>query len=150
MENSKIAYICGPLTDLPGQYQSGTKDFYSKIADVCEKITGLRGFVPHEHYDPIKFAHFTPEEVDNAERDQVCNKTSVLIAVYIAPSWGGGIEVEMARQNNVPVVVLCPKGKNVSRLLLGNKSVVGVVYYENEQQALDLVKDAVIKTLQLA
>jgi len=150
MRKGKRAYICGPLTELPVQDQLAVKNFYSRIADACEETTGLRAFVPHEHYDPVRSPHFTPQEVDGAERDQVCNKTSVLIVVAIAPSWGGGIGVEMARANGVPVIILRPKGKKLSRLLLGNKGVVMVIDYDNETQAFNLLKDAVSKVLQPA
>ena len=135
------AYICGPLTDLPFENQANIKAFYSRLADVCGDVMHVRAFAPHEHYDPIKFAHYTPEEVDAAEREQVCSKTSILIAVYVAPSWGSGIEVEMARQSGVPVVILCPKGKKVSRLLRGNRAVVEVVEYDSENEAIKKLED---------
>ena len=138
----KVAYICGPLTDLSAEERSEIRNFYDKIADVCEEATGLRAFAPHENYDSPENQTFSPQDIDDAERNQVCNKTSILIAVYIAPSWGGGIEVEMARQSGVPIIILCPKGKKITRLLLGNRNVVKVIYYENEAQALDSVKDA--------
>jgi hypothetical protein len=128
------------LTDLPPEDRDGIKGFYSKVGDVCGLVLSHRAFVPHEHYDPIKFAHFTPKQVDRAERDQVCNKTSLVIAVYAAPSWGSGIEIEMAYRSGVPVIILCPEGKKVSRLLLGNPAVRQVFYYHSETQALEIVE----------
>mgnify|MGYP001600443790 CR=1 FL=1 len=126
-ENEKSAYICGPLTELPAERKLWAKRFYAKLADVCKETTGKRAFVPHEHYDPQIHAKFTPQEVDCAERKQVCEKTSVLIVVAIAPSWGGGIEVEMAHRSGVPIIIICERGKimlkKISRLLLGNPSV---------------------------
>ncbi|MBI1866182.1 MAG: hypothetical protein HY005_00355 [Candidatus Staskawiczbacteria bacterium] len=119
----KTAYVCGPLTELSPETAQEAKSFYERIGDVCQEITGIRAFVPHEHYDPLKHPDFTPQQVDEAERDQVCNKTSVLIVAPIAPSWGGGIEVEMARQSGVPVVIICEKGRKISRLLKGNPAV---------------------------
>jgi len=145
MDNGKTAYICGPLTDLLVCEQKTIKGFYARIADACKRATGLRAFVPHEHCDPIKSAHLTPEQVDRIEREQVCKKTSILIAVVVAPSWGSGIEVEMARQSNVPVIVVAPEEKKVSRLLLGNKSVVKVIYYKDMVQAIGLIENAVCK-----
>ena len=111
MPNS--AYICGPLTELPISQQVAVKGFYSRIADAIGRSFGIRAFVPHEHFDPIKHADFLDREVDKAERDQVCNKTSVLVVVAIAPSWGGGIEVEMANHSEVPVILIFPHGKKV-------------------------------------
>ena len=135
------AYICGPLTDLSVESQLSIKVFYSRLADACGVVMKIRAFAPHEHYDPVKFAHYTAEEVDAAERDQVCNKTSIVVAMYVGPSWGSGIEVEMARQSGVPVVILCPQGKKISRLLRGNPAVVEVIEYHNEEDALRKLKD---------
>ncbi len=137
MSNEKIAYICGPLTEIPENQRPAVKKFYEEIADVVEKVTEKRAFVPHEHYDPIKHAHFSPPEVDTAERRQVCMQTSMLIVVAIAPSWGGGIEVEMAHGSGVPAILLYEKGKRLSRLLRGNPAIKKMIEYENEKDALE-------------
>ena len=141
---NKIPYVCGPLTELSSSEQQSVKKFYEHIADVCEKVIGVRAFVPHEHYDPIKHAAFTPRDVDKAERNQVCNLTSLLVVAAIAPSWGGGIEVEMANQNNIPVIILCEKEKlenrKISRLLRGNPAIKDILIYTTEDEALKKVE----------
>lgn len=81
------------------------------MADVVEDVTGVRAFVPHEHFDPIRHTKFTPREVDEVERERVCKRTSILVVAAIAPSWGGGIEVEMANRSGVPVLILCERDK---------------------------------------
>lgn len=141
MENDKIPYICGPLTELSVGQQESAKSFYERIADLCEKQIGERAFVPHEHFDPVKHANFLPKDVDKAERKQVCERTSLLIVVAIAPSWGGGIEVEMAYRSNVPVLILCEKDKKISRLLRGNPAVAGIIYYDSSTDALRTLKE---------
>jgi hypothetical protein len=136
----KSTYICGPLTELPMEQQERVKVFYTTIADVVGEITGVRAFVPHEHYDPIKNANYTSQEIDKAERAQVCQKTSLLLVVAIEPSWGGGIEVEMANKSGVPAVILCERAKlearKISRLLRGNPAVVEVIPYDSEEDAI--------------
>jgi 2'-deoxynucleoside 5'-phosphate N-hydrolase len=138
---TKVPYVCGPLTELSSSEQETVKLFYQQIADVCEKTIGVRAFVPHEHYDPIKHAEYTPQDVYNAEKHQVCDLTSLLIVVAFAPSWGGGIEVEIANQNKVPVIILCEKEKlenrKVSRCLRGNPAVIDILTYTTEQEALE-------------
>lgn len=137
---SKAAYVCGPLTELPAERQESVKRFYERIADLCGRTLGVRAFVPHEHFDPIKNAAATPHEVDEAERRQVCENSSCLIVVALAPSWGGGIEVEMAHRSGVPVILLCEREKlenrKISRLLRGNPGVVHVISYDGERGAL--------------
>jgi hypothetical protein len=135
----KVAYICGPLTELSCNEQKQIKRLYSRLADVCELISGARAFVPHEHFDPIKHSQYTPAEVDSAERYQIHEHTCILIVVAIAPSWGGGIEVEMANQKSIPVVILRPSGKQVSRLLLGNPTVIYEFSYKSEDHAVELL-----------
>ncbi|SRR3990167_10940707 len=132
----KVAYVCGPLTELSAELAQVAKTFYERIGDACQEITGVRAFVPHEHFDPLKHPNFTPREVDEAERNQVCKKTSVLIVAPIAPSWGGGIEVEMANQSNVPVIIICKKDKRISRLLKGNPAVKLIIEYSTQDQAI--------------
>lgn len=67
----KRPYICGPLTELPVELQEPIKFIYSRLGDLCEKVLGVRGYVPHEHYDPVHSPSFTPAEVNLAERPQV-------------------------------------------------------------------------------
>ena len=45
------------------------------------------------------------------------------------PSFGVGIEVELAREHAVPVVLVVERERSVSRLLLGNPAVVDVVRF---------------------
>lgn len=153
ISNGKCVYVCGPLTDLPPEQQIAVKRFYQRIADLCYAIFGERAFVPHEHYDPVKHARFTPRQVDAAERRQVGERTSCLVAVPVAPSWGGGIEVEIAHHEEVPVVLLCEAAKlaarKISRLLRGNPAVIAEISYATEEDALRQLKP-VLADLKLA
>jgi len=146
-DDEKVPYICGPLTELSLEMREWVKPFYSQIADACGKIIGKRPFVPHEHYDPVEYPDFTPKEIDKAERKQICEKTSILIVVAVAPSWGGGIEAEMANRSNVPIVILHHIDKIVSRLLLGNPSVVARIAYSSHKDALSMLKSEIAKQL---
>lgn len=143
--HNPIAYICGPLTELPKKMQDWARRFYESIADVCEEVSGDRAFVPHEHYCPIMAPNFSPAQIDLAERRQVCQSTTVLIVIAIAPSWGGGIEVEMANKAGVPAIILHPKGKKVSRLLRGNPAIVDIIEYKDEEDALSQLKKILSK-----
>jgi hypothetical protein len=143
-ENSKCAYICSALTELPADVQEPFKFVLSKTADVCAEVLGVRGFAPHEHNDPVHVPDKTPMQVDAQERPQVGQKTSVLIVFTNAPSWGGGIEVEIAHQNNVPVVLLRQMingtPRKVSRLLLGNPAVREIVDYTTYVELFDKLR----------
>lgn len=140
---TKTAYICGPLTELPLDIQPLVKALYSALGDLCQQLLGTRAFVPHEHCDPIVHASLEPPEVDAIERPQVCERTSVLIVVAIDPSWGGGIEVEMANRSGVPALLLIPAGKRVSRLLRGNPAIVRTAEFSNYADALVQLKSMI-------
>jgi len=137
---SKAPYICGALTELPVEEKEPVKAFYSQLADICQDVLGRRAFVPHECYDPAKFAEVEDVVVYDAESSQVKNRTSLLVVVYIYPSWGGGGEIELAGDFGVPVLFLCPAGKRISRYPSGStkrKNVFqGVIVYENPNDAL--------------
>src|SRR5207245_11201256 len=54
---------------------------------------------------------------------------AVVIAYAGIPSFGVGIEVDLAREHAVPVIVVAERDRPVSRLLLGNPAVVEVVKF---------------------
>jgi hypothetical protein len=137
----KLIYVCAPLTELPKKIQKSIKDFYTRVGHIAGGVTGIAGFVPHEHCDPIKHAKLTPKQVDKIERKRVAKFTSCLVVFPFAPSWGGGIEVEIARANKVPILVFAHVKKRLSRLLLGNPGIKKgmVIRYKNRKDAGRLV-----------
>ncbi|MAF25426.1 hypothetical protein CL634_07620 [bacterium] len=144
-------YVCSALTELSEKEKTIFKRFLSQIGDVCEELTGVRAFVPHEHFDPDIHPHFTPTQVDEAERNQVCCNTSLLIVVAYAPSWGGGIEVEMANNHGVPGILIGAQEKFearlVSRLLRGNPAIKEEVPYETFDHAIELLRGVIPRYL---
>jgi len=137
--NEKIPYICGPIRELDEQSRKEVFNFYEKIAEMCKDTLNVMPFVPHLHFNPNN--DFSPQEIDKVERDRVCNKTSVLIVVAVAPSWGGGIEIEMSYRSNVPVIILRPNGKDLSRLMRGNPAIKSIIDYNNQEDAINKLKD---------
>ncbi|MFH1656285.1 MAG: hypothetical protein ABH956_00740 [Candidatus Nealsonbacteria bacterium] len=138
MSGQKSAYICGPLTGLGWRQRKKAKRFYEDIAFFIDEITGIRSFVPHKFFDPLKNTTATSQEIDTAEREQIVIRTSVLIVItHFGPSWGGGIEVEMANRSRVPVIVICSRDQNVSRLLLGNPAVQYIIPCSNKISDFD-------------
>lgn len=140
-------YICYALTELSPKFREQAKAFYVRAGDTCAEIYGSeqRGFVPHEHYDPQKHKDFTPAQVDAAERRQVTQNTSLVIVIALEPSWGGGIEVEMARSAGVPIILICEKAKLearlISRLLRGNPAVQEVIEFEDFDDAIQQLEE---------
>ncbi|MDF1497197.1 MAG: hypothetical protein P1P90_04000 [Patescibacteria group bacterium] len=134
--SQKAPYICGALTELDPKHRDEVKEFYVRLGDACRVAIGVRGFVPHEHYDPIKNASAKNTVVYSAERRIVTEETSVLIVYAIEPSWGAGIEVGWANEHHVPILVLVPEDKKVSRLLTGGPMVSAVISVRDYDHAV--------------
>ena len=121
------AYISGALTALEDAPR--TKLFYEVLAEIAE-TAGLRPYLPHRVTDPVAAAHLDARAVYEIDRSHVASAT-VLIAYAGIPSFGVGIEVELAREHDVPVIIVAERERPISRLLLGNPAVADVVKFAN-------------------
>jgi len=119
------AYISGALTALDDAPR--TKLFYDVLAEIAE-AAGLRAYLPHRVNDPVAASHLDPRAVYEIDRAHVTG-AAVVIAYAGIPSFGVGIEVEVAREHGVPVVIVAERDRPISRLLLGNPAVVEVVKF---------------------
>ena len=123
--SSGEAYISGALTALEDAPR--TKLFYEVLAEIAG-AAGLRPYLPHRVTDPVASAHLDPRAVYEIDRAHVTS-AAVLIAYAGIPSFGVGIEVELAREHSVPVIIVAERDRPISRLLLGNPAVVEVVKF---------------------
>src|SRR5918992_5475311 len=88
------AYISGALTaqdDAPRM-----KLFYEVLAEIVE-AAGLRAYLPHRVTDPVDAAELDPRAVYEIDRAHVTG-AAVVVAYAGVPSFGVGIEVELARE----------------------------------------------------
>src|SRR5438309_9742744 len=92
------AYISGALTALEDAPR--TKLFYEVLAEIAEGAR-LRAYLPHRVTDPVAAASLDPRAVYEIDRGHVTSAV-VLIAYAGIPSFGVGIEVELARAPAVP------------------------------------------------
>jgi hypothetical protein len=133
------AYISGALTALEDAPR--TKLFYEVIAEIAEGA-GLRAYLPHRVTDPVAAANIEPRTVYEIDRAHV-TAARVVIAYAGIPSFGVGIEVELAREQRVPVIVVAERDRPVSRLLLGNPAVIEMVRFAD----LDGLRRALVAAL---
>jgi hypothetical protein len=119
------AYVSGALTAL--EEGARMRLFYELLAEVVESA-GLRAYLPHRVSDPVGAAHLEPRAVYDIDRAHVTS-ARVVVAYAGIPSFGVGIEVELAREHSVPVILVVERERTVSRLLLGNPAVVEVVRF---------------------
>src|SRR5512132_4160171 len=119
------AYISGALTAL--EDGARTRLFYELLAEVAG-TAGLRAYLPHRVTDPVAASHLDPRAVYDIDRAHVTG-SRVVVAYAGIPSFGVGIEVELAREHGIPVILVVERDRTVSRLLLGNPAVVEVVRF---------------------
>lgn len=168
----KTAYICGALTDIqlssaeltkainiPGnifvlkesiahhqrEKTKTVKRWHDELAQAWQRSTGVPAFVPYHHYDPIQNAAASPQEVYAFEREQIVERTSVLVVAGDDPSWGGGIEVGWADCHHIPIILL--RSKPVSRLLRGSPMIREEVLYETREEAIKLFEQALARLI---
>ncbi len=118
-------YVSGALTAVPDG--APIRLFYELLGEIVSGA-GLRPYLPHRTTDPITAAHLDPRTVYDIDRAHVV-AAAVLIGYAGLPSFGVGIEVELAREHGVPVVIVVERDRPVSRILLGNPAVVEVVRF---------------------
>jgi hypothetical protein len=119
------AYVSGALTAL--EDGARMRLFYELLAEVVESV-GLRAYLPQRVSDPVAAAHLEARAVYDIDRGHV-TAARVVVAYAGIPSFGVGIEVELAREHAVPVILVVERERTVSRLLLGNPAVVDVVRF---------------------
>jgi len=119
------AYVSGALTALDDGARM--RLFYELLAEVVESA-GLRAYLPHRVSDPVSAPQLEPRAVYEIDRAHVTS-ARVVVAYAGIPSFGVGIEVELAREHAIPVVLVVERDRTVSRLLLGNPAVVEVVRF---------------------
>jgi hypothetical protein len=118
-------YVSGALTAL--EDGARMRLFYELLAEVVESV-GLRAYLPQRVSGPVAAARLEPRAVYDIDRAHV-TAARVVVAYAGIPSFGVGIEVELAREHAVPVVLVVERDRTVSRLLLGNPAVVDVVRF---------------------
>jgi nucleoside 2-deoxyribosyltransferase len=126
------AYVSGALTG--GDEITLLKHFYERIAETCKSV-GIEAYVPHLVSDPIGNPNMTPEEVYDLDRRQVLD-SNLLVAYVGYPSLGVGQEIEIARENNIPVVMLMENDRRISRMARGNPAVVAEIHFADHDDAL--------------
>src|SRR3981081_1004058 len=110
------AYVSGALTAL----EEGARcRLFSELRGEVGESAGLRAYLPHRVSDPASAAHLEARAVYEIDRAHVTS-ARVVVAYAGIPSFGVGIEVELAREHSVPVVLVVERERTVSRLLLGN------------------------------
>ncbi len=140
MSKIKKAYIGGALTHADEKQ----KILYKKISKLCENM-GIEAYVPHVWgTDPVKHPDVSPEDVWHINKRQV-SSANIMIAFVGKPSLGVGAELEIARINNVKIIIWWFEGEKVSRMTLGNPGVIKKIEAEDEKDLFNRLEQTLEK-----
>jgi nucleoside 2-deoxyribosyltransferase len=138
-------YIAGALTNVRNQ---NIKKFYENIGATLEKM-GHVCHVPHFHFDPIKYKEITPKDVYQGDY-QMISQSDLVIAYVGQSSLGVGIEIEIAKNKKIDVILIYEKGKNVSRMARGNPAIKEEIIYTTEAGAIQKLEKLIKHISKLA
>jgi hypothetical protein len=124
------------------------RELYKGIGHLCRR-KGLNPYVPHLHTDPQLHRDIHPTHVYEVDHQKVLD--ACLVIAYVGQASGGvGMEMEMARANSIPIIVLYEADvpvTNISRMYRGNRAVKAVVRFTDMGDALaklELAMDEVL------
>jgi nucleoside 2-deoxyribosyltransferase len=128
----KRIYISGALTGI--EKPAEIKAFYEAIGSLCQEI-GFQAYVPHLTTDPTNNPDVSARQVFETDKLQV--STSDLVIAYLGlPSFGVGMELAYAEINNIPLILLYERGKNISRFPRGIPTVISEIQFSSYEDAL--------------
>src|SRR5712691_3795395 len=113
-------YISGALT-APAD-GARARVFYELLAEIVADC-GLTPYLPHRNTDPVAAPALDPQSVYAIDRARV-SRSALVVAYAGTPSFGVGIEVEIAREHGIPVILVAERDRVISRILVGSPAVV--------------------------
>ena len=131
-------FFAGPLTSLQNPVK--TRTFYDALGKAAKEL-GFEFFWAFKSgTDPILNPEVTPAEVYKRDTEELA-KSDLMVAYAGESSTGTGEEIEFARQNNIPVVILYERIKPVSRMLQGNPIIKKELVYTTDEEGIRLFRE---------
>ena len=134
-------YISGALTAIADGARA--RVFYELLAEIVSEC-GLRPYLPHHATDPVAAPDLDPRSVYEIDRARVA-RSGLIVAYAGTPSFGVGIEVEIARERGIPVILVAERDRTVSRILLGSPAVIDVVRFTDLAALREALGDAIAR-----
>jgi len=132
-------YVSGALTNAPDE----TRRMY-ELVGVALDMANLNPFIPHLYSDPNN-----PEELKNASPAEVyihdknmVTSSQVMIAFLDQPSFGVGQEIQIAQENNIPIIGVAHVDAKISRMPLGVSQMQTCIGYTDVADLLQKLNQA--------
>ncbi len=109
-----------------------------RISPIFVKGLGHRPtcILPKKHSEPVLHPGLTPQEVYEKDKREILN-ANYLIAYVGKPSLGVGTEIELAKENNIPIIMLYEEGASISRVAKGNPSVIKEIAFSDSASGIN-------------
>jgi transcriptional regulator with XRE-family HTH domain len=131
------AYLASALTGLSGESRELVISAHTEIRRACTSL-GMTVYDPMEHTDPINFSEVSAGDVFLADRREVLS-SDVLLALITEPSFGEGMELELARSTLLPVLLIVDGDKSLSKMVLGAPGVKHTVRFSDPSELFTAV-----------
>jgi transcriptional regulator with XRE-family HTH domain len=142
------AYLASALTGLSREARQLVISAHAAIKLACSQL-GITVYDPMDHTDPTAYSAIPAKDVFMIDRRQVLS-ADLLIALITEPSFGEGMELELARSTLLPVLLVVPKDKSVSKMVTGSPGVKHTVTFESvEDVTAEVLKGLRILTPKL-
>jgi transcriptional regulator with XRE-family HTH domain len=126
------AYLASALTGLDEARRKEIFEAQDIIGELC-KSKGIELYQPRLSSDPLKHPGLSASLVYSIDRQRVL-ESDVLLVMTNEPSFGAGQELEFARNAILPIILLIPQGKTVSRMVSVIPSIICDVRYSGVEQ----------------
>jgi transcriptional regulator with XRE-family HTH domain len=127
-----LAYFASALTGLTEVQRGEIFADAAAVRDVCEDSKTLL-YEPSAYTDPERNAKVPPERVYEIDHAQVSRSDFVILDTRY-PSFGAGQELEIAKNEGIPVVLLIPYGTLPSRMVRGTCARLHHVQFSTEDE----------------
>ena len=118
----KKVYIFGPIFLFGKDYLPVYKELNAFCGKYFDKVIGTYPDFWDSKESPRQFYKRTY---------RVITKCDLFIGEVSSPSWGVGMEFQMAQEHKIPCIGLCKKGNKPSSMILGIPCLKKMIYYED-------------------
>lgn len=123
----KSVYVFGPIHLFGESYL----DFYKHVGALCSqyfsKVVGTYPDFWETDEKPREFYDRTYKTI---------TKLNLFIGEVTSPSWGVGMEFQMAQEHGIPCIGLCKNGNEPSSMILGIPCLNQMIFYDDVADAL--------------
>lgn len=122
--STKSVYIFGPIYLFGSDYLPVYKELIELAKKYFEKVVSTYPDFWDSKEEPQDFYKRTYE---------VITKCNLFVAEVSSPSHGVGMELQMAKEHNIPVIIIVKEGTDISKstMVLGLPNLHKVITYKN-------------------